>query len=151
MDDSGFFYGIGTGPGDADLLTIKASQIVRSCDVIVYVLHADTPSPALDTVSSLITKHQQTVGVDLGTSLVEPSATKEKASIESSVEDRLNDQKLDEAVLAITYHLRKGADVAFLCFEDPALCTEFNRIKQVLQDDFSCKQVPGIISAIDRR
>lgn len=28
-------YGIGVGPGDKELLTVKAVRIIQSCDVIV--------------------------------------------------------------------------------------------------------------------
>lgn len=138
MDDSGFFYGIGTGPGDADLLTIRASQIIRRCDVIIYVTHEEDASPALDTVKTLLSDSQQVIGVELGTQLGKDG--------EQGSENRLNDQKLDEALLAINYHLRKGADVGFLCYQDPARCIEFNQIKRNLETEFSCKLVPGVIS-----
>ena len=32
---SGILYGTGTGPGDAELLTLKAVRTIRSCDMTV--------------------------------------------------------------------------------------------------------------------
>ena len=31
---NGIFYGVGTGPGDPELLTLKAARLIRSCDVL---------------------------------------------------------------------------------------------------------------------
>lgn len=35
MDKNGILYGIGVGPGEPELMTLKALRIIRSCDVIV--------------------------------------------------------------------------------------------------------------------
>lgn len=34
-DDTGILYGIGVGPGDPELLTLKAVRLIRACEVIV--------------------------------------------------------------------------------------------------------------------
>ena len=31
----GIFYGIGVGPGDPDLLTVKAAKVLDACDVVI--------------------------------------------------------------------------------------------------------------------
>ena len=48
----GVFYGIGLGPGDPELLTLKAARILRSCDVIFTVVSANVQ----DSVSENIVK-----------------------------------------------------------------------------------------------
>ena len=35
MKQAGKFYGIGVGPGDPELMTLKAVRTIRNCDVIV--------------------------------------------------------------------------------------------------------------------
>ena len=35
MRQTGIFYGIGVGPGDPELMTLKAVRTIRDCDVIV--------------------------------------------------------------------------------------------------------------------
>ena len=35
MKQAGKFYGIGVGPGDPELMTLKAVRTIRDCDVIV--------------------------------------------------------------------------------------------------------------------
>lgn len=32
---TGTFYGVGVGPGDPDLLTLKAVEVIRSADVLI--------------------------------------------------------------------------------------------------------------------
>ena len=35
---NGIFYGVSVGPGDPELLTLKAVRIIRTCDVIATFL-----------------------------------------------------------------------------------------------------------------
>ena len=32
----GIFYGVGVGPGDPELLTLKAARVIRDCDVVAF-------------------------------------------------------------------------------------------------------------------
>ena len=46
----GVLYGVGTGPGDSELLTIKAVRTIESCPVIAAPQTADGVMVALDIV-----------------------------------------------------------------------------------------------------
>ena len=46
----GVLYGVGTGPGDPELLTIKAVRTIESCQVIAAPQTADGAMVALDIV-----------------------------------------------------------------------------------------------------
>lgn len=46
----GVLYGVGTGPGDPELLTIKAVRTIESCPVIAAPQTADGAMAALDIV-----------------------------------------------------------------------------------------------------
>ena len=46
----GVLYGVGTGPGDPELLTIKAVRTIESCSVIAALQTADGAMVALDIV-----------------------------------------------------------------------------------------------------
>lgn len=47
----GVLYGVGTGPGDPELLTIKAVRTIESCPVIAAPQTADGAMVALDIVT----------------------------------------------------------------------------------------------------
>ncbi len=34
-DKKGILYGIGVGPGEAELMTLKAVRIIKECDIII--------------------------------------------------------------------------------------------------------------------
>ena len=34
----GIFYGIGVGPGDPELMTVKAISTIRECDIVAVVV-----------------------------------------------------------------------------------------------------------------
>ena len=46
----GVLYGVGTGPGDPELLTIKAVRTIESCPIIAAPQTADGAMVALDIV-----------------------------------------------------------------------------------------------------
>ena len=64
---TGVFIGIGVGPGDPELITIKAAKALKTVDVIcVPKSHANKPSMALNMVKPILAETQKT-GRDSGT------------------------------------------------------------------------------------
>ena len=52
---AGIFIGIGVGPGDPELITIKAVKALKAADVIcVPKSHANKPSMALSMVKQIL-------------------------------------------------------------------------------------------------
>ena len=52
---AGKFIGIGVGPGDPELITVKAVKALKMVDVVsVPKAHADTPSMALGMVKQIL-------------------------------------------------------------------------------------------------
>ena len=52
---SGTLYGIGVGPGDPELLTLKAHRLINECDVLAYPAPEVGEGLALQIVSPLLT------------------------------------------------------------------------------------------------
>ena len=57
----GVLYGVGTGPGDPELLTIKAVRTIESCPVIAAPQTADGAMVALDIVRGAVDLTGKTV------------------------------------------------------------------------------------------
>ena len=100
--------GIGVGPGDPDLLTVKAVRAIQNADVIMCPASAeDRPSIAFSIVSGIIDKSRKQEIVKL----VFPM-TKDRDVLESVW--KRNAKIMAEAVLS-------GRDVVYLTVGDPYL------------------------------
>ena len=58
----GTLYGIGVGPGDEELLTLKAVRTIKKCDVIVAPCAREGESSiAFDTARNFVDKHKEVI------------------------------------------------------------------------------------------
>ncbi len=127
---SGKLYGIGVGPGDPELLTLKAHRILRECPVVAYPAPDDGDSFARSIVSEFISDNQTEIPI----------------VIPMRVERFPAAQIYDEKSAEIARHLRKGEDVAVLCEGDPFFYGSFMYLFERLSGDFDCEIVPGVSS-----
>ena len=56
--DKGILYGVGVGPGDPELMTMKALKVIKDCDVIALPV-AGTADKKLITAYQIAEKHIQ--------------------------------------------------------------------------------------------
>lgn len=129
----GTFYGIGVGPGDPELLTLKAHRLIQAADVISYIGVAGGRSQARDIAAESIktaSKPPREIAVPMPMS-----------------QDRsLANAAYDTAAVEIREALEQGLNVAFLCEGDPLFFGSFAYLLERLQEDYSCEVVPGISS-----
>ena len=125
----GTLYGVGVGPGDPDLLTLKAARLLARVKVIAYAAPLD--------------------GDSLARSIVAPHL----ASIEAEIPLRLPfdparraDEVYDRGAAAIAGHLEAGRDVAVLCEGDPFFFGSFVYLFARLHGRFPVETVPGVSS-----
>lgn len=127
----GTLYGVGVGPGDPELLTLKAVRLLRQTPVIaVPVSQAGGESHALDTALSFL-RPEQTVH-KLYFPMVRDLADRE--------------QHRRAAAQAIATELRAGRDVAFLTAGDPLLYSTFIYVLRHLPAGLPVEIVPGVTS-----
>lgn len=105
MNLKGRLYGVGVGPGDPELLTLKALRLIRSASVIAYQSAIDRESIARKIVSPYLPGNQIEVLYHLPRAL-EPEKAKDI---------------YDREVEPIGSHLAAGRDVVVLCEGDPFL------------------------------
>ena len=126
----GTLYGIGVGPGDPDLLTLKAVRVVQAVPVVAYPAAERRRSIARGIVSAYLRPEQ--IEVPLRFPL---SASTLPAQ-----------QFYDEAADRLRAYLAAGQDVAVLCEGDPMLYGTFMYLHQRLAPCFRTEVVPGISS-----
>ncbi|HEX2769970.1 MAG TPA: precorrin-2 C(20)-methyltransferase [Geobacteraceae bacterium] len=128
-------YAIGVGPGDPELLTVKAERILRSVPVIC----APTAGPA-DSSYAL--------------SIIEPLLDLTRQEVIIQVFPMRKDQAgLDEfwqaAAAGVAERVRKGSDVAFITIGDPFIYSTFLYIYRIFREkypDIPVEVVPGVSS-----
>ncbi|BAZ47570.1 cobalamin biosynthesis precorrin-2 methyltransferase [Nostoc sp. NIES-4103] len=130
MQTKGRLYGIGVGPGDPELLTLKALRLLQAAPVVAYQSATDKESIARAIVSQYLTGNQIEVQFHLPRAL-EP----EKAQA-----------IYDKEVEPIAEHLAAGRDVAVLCEGDPFFYGSFMYVFTRLSEQYQTEVVPGVSS-----
>ncbi|EPZ42216.1 MULTISPECIES: precorrin-2 C(20)-methyltransferase [Alicyclobacillus] len=132
---TGTLYGVGVGPGDPELLTVKAFRLMQSSPVIAYPnKRMGGKSYALEIVEQYVNPAEKTM---LG--LVFPMTKDEDAL-------RVAWQKTVDAVYE---HLAAGRDVVFVTEGDPMLYSTFIHMARLMQQthqEVQVVSVPGISS-----
>lgn len=131
----GKLIGIGVGPGDAELLTLKALNILKNTDVICSPKSATKkPSLALSIVQIFLDER------DDNYDLLEP--------LFPMIEDeKILSKYWDDAATLIMDKLNQGLDVAFITLGDPTIYSTFTYIStRVNENGFKVEIVPGVTS-----
>jgi precorrin-2/cobalt-factor-2 C20-methyltransferase len=129
---TGRLVGIGVGPGDPELLTLKAVRRLGDADVVVTLAAAERPSRARAIAEAHLPQSVRELHVPLE---MGPDRARANAGY-------------DRLAAALEEELAGGATVAVLCEGDPLLFGTFVHLLQRLPDDAAVEIVPGIPSAI---
>ena len=128
---TGTLYGLGIGPGDPELITVKALRLLKACPVLAY--------PAPETGESLA---RRIIAPHL-----DGHAPEEFAIRMPMVAARFPAQEVyDEAAEIMAEHLESGRDVAVLCEGDPFFYGSFMYLFGRMADRFPVEVVPGVSS-----
>jgi len=127
---SGTLYGIGLGPGDPELMTLKAHRLISAAKVVAY--------PAPDTGDSFARS--------IAANAISSNATEIPIVIPMRVERFPAQTVYDEAATAIGSHLDEGTDVAVLCEGDPFFYGSFMYLFGRLAEKYTAEIVPGVTS-----
>ena len=129
----GTFYGVGVGPGDPELMTLKAHRLIHEADVISYIGIDGGRSQARQIAENSIESA--------------PNVVPEIAVPMPMSKDRtLANKAYDTAAEKIRIALNEGKNVVFLCEGDPLFFGSFAYLLDRLEDDYTCQVVPGISS-----
>jgi precorrin-2 C20-methyltransferase / precorrin-3B C17-methyltransferase len=135
---TGHLYGVGVGPGDPELITLKAARLIKNADVIAY--------------------HSGTAGRSIARTIADPLIS------ESAIEELLiypvttgsTDHPLgyygavadfyDESAERLSKHLDAGRDVVVLAEGDPLFYSSYMYLHDRLSPRYLSDIVPGVTS-----
>ncbi len=127
---SGTTYGLGVGPGDPELITVKARRLLRACPVIAYPAPLDGDSLARQIAAAHLPGGQTEIAIRMPLEAARFPA--------AAVYDR--------AAGDIAGHLEAGRDVAVLCEGDPFFYGSFMYLFGRLAERHRVEVVPGVSS-----
>ena len=148
MAEKGKLYGIGVGPGDSELVTLKAARILETVPVIFSPKSSkEKDSIALSIVRPILQKRDDYKRLMI------------VAPIFPMIEDKSELEKIwDSAAEMISQYLDSGRDVAFITLGDTSIFSTYSYVQKRLIDDYEIETVPveqnqilTIVPKIDER
>ena len=126
---TGRLWGIGVGPGDPELMTLKAVRLLQQLRVLAYPAPEGGESSARAIAAGYIPPGRTEIAIRLP---MRPGP--EPAEI------------YDRGAAEIAAHLAEGRDVGVLCEGDPFFFGSFMYLHDRLAGRFPCTVVPGVSS-----
>jgi precorrin-2/cobalt-factor-2 C20-methyltransferase len=129
---AGILYGVGVGPGDPDLLTLKAVKVIQQADVII--------APKTE-------KKDDSLALSIARPFVRPDAEIVKLVFPMVKDGEELSQAWQDNKEVMQALLRQGKKVVFLTLGDPMIYSTYIYVYQLLKD-CGCliETVPGIPS-----
>ena len=128
----GILYGVSVGPGDPELMTVKAVRILERCPVVAAPRTAGEKTLALDIASGAADLTGKTI-LNLEFAMTRDPA--ELAASHRAAADTLENE------------LREGRDVAMLNLGDVSVYSTFAYMMELLRaDGFESVMIPGVPS-----
>jgi precorrin-2 C20-methyltransferase / precorrin-3B C17-methyltransferase len=138
---TGRLYGVGVGPGDPELVTLKAARLIAAADVIAYPVAKRVTSPATSRgVARTIADPHLRPGVT-EIKLVYPMTIEPAADYEAAVAEYY-----DRSAAEVSEHLDAGRDVVVLCEGDPFFYGSYMYLHERLAHRYPTEVVPGVTS-----
>lgn len=140
MAAKGRLFGLGVGPGDPELITLKALRLLKSAPVVAYHAAKGKKGNALTIVEEYLSPEQVLVP------LIYPVTT-ERLPAHMDYEQIVSDF-YGEITDTIASHLDRGQDVAVIAEGDPFFYGSFMYIHDRLAGRYETQVVPGVCSVL---
>jgi precorrin-2/cobalt-factor-2 C20-methyltransferase len=127
---NGHVFGLGLGPGDPELITLRALKLLHAAPVVAYPAPEEGASFARSIVASWLSPAQ----IEIAIRMPMDSARFPAQAV------------YDRAAAEIAAHLVAGRDVAVLCQGDPFFYGSFMYLFGRLAERHSVEVVPGVSS-----
>ncbi|HEX3381932.1 MAG TPA: precorrin-2 C(20)-methyltransferase [Paraburkholderia sp.] len=136
----GRLYGIGVGPGDPELITVKALRLLKAAPVVAYFVAKGKKGNAFGIIEAHLHDAQQHLPLvyPVTTEALEPPL-----SYEAIIADFY-----DTAAEIVAGHLDAGRDVAVICEGDPFFYGSYMYLHDRLAARYDSEVVPGVCSML---
>ncbi|WP_405495696.1 precorrin-3B C(17)-methyltransferase [Nocardia sp. NBC_00511] len=131
-------WGVGLGPGDPELVTVKAARVIGAADVIAF--HSARHGRS---ISRAIAAPYMRAG-QLEEHLVYPVTT-ETTDHPGGYQGAI-DEFYEQAAAVLAEHLAAGRSVALLAAGDPLFYSSYMHMHRRLADRFDTEIIPGVTS-----
>jgi precorrin-2/cobalt-factor-2 C20-methyltransferase len=140
MQARGRLLGLGVGPGDPELITVKALRLLCESPVVAYFVAKGKKGNAF----GIIEAHLQDVQTLMP--LVYPVTT-EALPAPMSYEQVISDF-YDSCAVDLAAHLDAGRDVAVICEGDPMFYGSYMYLHDRLAERYDAEVIPGVCSML---
>ena len=136
MAEKGKLIGIGVGPGDTELLTLKAAKVLKTVPVVFSPKSSkEKESIALSIVKPVLEERKDYKRL----MVVEP--------IFPMIENKKELEKIwNSASEMIAQYLDSGRDVAFITLGDTSIFSTYSYVQKRLKGRYEIETIPGITS-----
>ncbi|MEO1695218.1 MAG: precorrin-2 C(20)-methyltransferase [Pseudomonadota bacterium] len=131
-------YGVGVGPGDPELMTLKAHRLIAAADVVAY--------PMADFAGVDDTRANDSFARRIAAHAIPMSAVEVPIVVPMRVARFPAQAVYDAAAATLDTHLERGACVVVLCEGDPFFYGSFMYLFARLSARWPVEIVPGVTS-----
>jgi precorrin-2/cobalt-factor-2 C20-methyltransferase len=134
MEKPGKLYGVGVGPGDPELITVKAVRVIKEADIIF---------------TAASTKNVYSLAIDIASAYVSPSVTIERLYFPMTKDVKEVETAWINNAKQIAKSLKQGKNAVFLTLGDPTTYSTFGYILKKMacvMPEAAIETIPGITS-----
>ena len=136
MAKKGKLIGIGVGPGDTELVTLKAAKVLKSVPVVF---------------SPKSSKEKESIALSIVRPILEERKDYKRLMIVEPIFPMIENKKELEKIWTsaselIAQYLNTGRDVAFITLGDPSIFSTYSYVQKRLIDKYEIETIPGITS-----
>jgi len=134
MNKYGIFYGIGVGPGDPELITLKAKYVLEKMRYVFIPISG---------------KEKKSIAYSIAQMFIPPETKIEELIFPMTTEQITCEKAWEENAIRIASILEKGNDVAFITLGDPMTYSTYGYLLRKIKSRYPQVQsitIPGIPS-----
>lgn len=129
----GKLYGVGVGPGDPELMTIKAVRIIKECDVIAVPGKIPEESIAFRIARQACPEIDEKLLIGIPMPMMK--------------DEKILKRSHEEGVLSLKHQLDAGKDTAFLTLGDPTVYSTYLYLhNEIRKEEYEAEIISGVPS-----